>query len=80
LLVKSRERRLQSMSEITAFLDALIVAMRSGIPDGLGSFATQDATLVDAIAQPVWIVESWFDDGHRLVAAQETPGWELDVA
>jgi serine/threonine protein kinase len=62
LLVKSRAQRLQTMGEITAILDALIVAMRSGIPDGLGSFASPQAALTDAIAQPAWIVESWFDD------------------
>jgi serine/threonine-protein kinase len=62
LLVKSRERRLQTAGEITAILDALIIAVRSGIPDGLGSFAAPHAALEDAIPQPIWIVESWFDD------------------
>ncbi|HET7502781.1 MAG TPA: serine/threonine-protein kinase [Kofleriaceae bacterium] len=58
LLVKSRDRRLQTMSEISAILDALLVSWRSGIPDGLGAFTLPE----DTIAQPMWIVESWFDD------------------
>lgn len=62
LLVKSRERRLQSMGEIITILDALIVAVRSGIPDGLGSFMARDAALADPIAQPLWMVESWLDE------------------
>lgn len=62
LLVKSRAQRLQTMGEITAILDALIVAMRSGIPDGLGWFAAPEAAGAGATAQPAWIVESWFDD------------------
>ncbi|HEU4734713.1 MAG TPA: serine/threonine-protein kinase [Kofleriaceae bacterium] len=63
LLVKPRDRRLQTMGEITAILDALLVAMRSGIPDGLGAFTAPDAH--DTIAQPMWIVESWFDDARE---------------
>jgi serine/threonine protein kinase len=65
LLVKSRDRRLQAMGEITAILDALIVAMRSGIPDGLGSFAAPDAQLANTIAQPLWLVESWLDEARN---------------
>jgi serine/threonine-protein kinase len=62
LLVKSRDRRLQTMGEIIAILDALIVAVRSGIPDGLGSFAAPDAVLVDVLPQPLRLIESWLDD------------------
>jgi serine/threonine-protein kinase len=64
LLVKSRDRRLQTIGEIIAILDAVIVAMRSGIPDGLGSFTAPDADLADTIAQPLWMVESWLDDAR----------------
>jgi serine/threonine-protein kinase len=67
LLAKDRERRLQSMAEIVGILDALIVAMRSGIPDGLGSFAAPGTAFADTVSPPVWMVESWFDDATELM-------------
>jgi serine/threonine protein kinase len=38
LLVKSRDRRLQTMAEVMAILDALIATMRAGVPAALESF------------------------------------------
>lgn len=62
LLVKSREQRLQTMGEVMTILDALIAAMPSGVPDALDTFEDPDAELAGAITQPMWVVESWFDD------------------
>jgi serine/threonine-protein kinase len=38
LLVKSRDRRLQTMGEVIAHLDAMLVTLRSGVPDALETF------------------------------------------
>jgi serine/threonine-protein kinase len=60
LLVKSREQRVQTMAEVAAMLDALIVSLRPGAPEP-ESFPTIDAALADVIARP-WPVDSWSDD------------------
>ncbi len=61
LLVKSREHRLQSMSEILILLDDLIAAIRPGVPDATDTFAEPDAKLASGTIPPGWPIESWFD-------------------
>ncbi|HEX4417282.1 MAG TPA: serine/threonine-protein kinase [Kofleriaceae bacterium] len=57
LLVKSREQRLQTMTEILALLDARIAMLRLAAPDALETF-DEPSTVIPAS----WPVESWFDD------------------
>ena len=78
LLVKSRERRLQTMGEVITILDSLIAAMPPGVPDALSTFDEPDPEPVHAIT-PFWEVESWFDDAPTLLegALDEFP-WDGD--
>jgi eukaryotic-like serine/threonine-protein kinase len=42
LLVKSRDRRMQTMGEVMAILDAMIATLRSGVPEALETFDELD--------------------------------------
>lgn len=42
LLVKSRDRRMQTMGEVMAILDAMIATLRSGVPEALDTFDELD--------------------------------------
>jgi eukaryotic-like serine/threonine-protein kinase len=80
LLVKSREQRLQTMGEVIAILDAMIAAMRSGVPEALDTFEELDPELASTVAQPIGIVESWFDDTPPpLEGGREASSWEVEV-
>jgi eukaryotic-like serine/threonine-protein kinase len=80
LLVKSREQRLQTMGEIKAILDAVIAAMRPGVPDPLDTFEDPNAALPGVLDSPRREVERWFDDDPtRLERARATFPWEVEV-
>jgi serine/threonine-protein kinase len=80
LLVKSREQRVQTMAEITTMLDALISAVRPGVPAALDTFDEASTELAGTGARPLWPVESWFDDAPtRHDPATDVQGWEVEV-
>lgn len=78
--MRSREQRLQTMGEILILLDALIDAMRPGVPDALDTFAEPNALLASATIPPIWPVESRFDEvppPRRVLP--ESPYCEIEV-
>jgi serine/threonine-protein kinase len=65
LLVKSRDRRLQAMTDAIAVLDAVLGELRGGVPEPLDEFADLEV--------PLWSVETAFGDAaRRLEAALES--------
>jgi serine/threonine protein kinase len=62
LLVKSRDRRLQTMGEVAAALDALLAAARSEIPGALDTLEERSAGLTTALGRPIWASEGSCDD------------------
>jgi serine/threonine protein kinase len=84
LLVKSRRKRLSSMTEIIPLLDALLVAMRPRGSDVLHLFAAANAELasgpIDLASAPdvaPAVVAPWFDDDE--LPRLEPPPWEVEV-
>ena len=83
LLVKSRDRRLQSMLDVLAVLDALIAGMQAGIPAPLDALGALHRELASSLVPPLWAVESAFiDAAFEDATGRRDPdagGWELEL-
>jgi serine/threonine protein kinase len=74
LLVKSRDARIQTMAEVTAVLDTLILAMMADVPRASDEF---DDEVIELIPRdPIWEVEIVVDD---LISPIEARIAELDL-
>jgi serine/threonine-protein kinase len=99
MLVKSRVDRIQTMREVKDALDVIAAEHRPSVPDALVGFDEPGVPVVAAmtdlgsyassrgLAEPVWIVESWFDDDpsklieieSRIESQSAPPPWEVEV-
>jgi serine/threonine-protein kinase len=79
LLVKSRNRRLQTMTEVIKVLDA-VIASRCHVPRALDSFDEPRPDLRGSRAPRLWSVDSLFDDApKRLDGVIEPPVPDLEL-
>jgi serine/threonine-protein kinase len=75
LLVKSRHRRLQTMGEVAALLDALIADLRPGTPEPLESFEELETWA----QRPTTRLESWLHHAPSPLENAFDPSIEVEV-